>query len=141
MKPGIMLGDVITSLFRKPFTEKYPFERREPPERLRGLLLFDPETCTGCGLCVKDCPANAIQMIVLDKASKQFVLSYHVDRCTFCAQCVNSCNQGCLSMAHDRWELAALSRDPLALNYGEASLVERVLAGEFAPDAPTPAQT
>lgn len=141
MKPGVMLSDVVGSLLRRPFTERYPYERRDVPERLRGLLLWDPQNCTGCGICAQDCPASAVQVIVLDKATKKFVLAYHVDRCTFCGQCVNSCKQGCLSMAPDRWELAALGREAFMVHYGEANDVRRVLAGEFTPDAAAAAES
>jgi formate hydrogenlyase subunit 6/NADH:ubiquinone oxidoreductase subunit I len=137
MKIGAMLSDVVVSFVRRPITEKYPFERRDTPERLRGHLLWDPENCTGCGLCVKDCPANAIEMFVLDKANKQFVLRYHVDRCTFCAQCVDSCRQDCLAMSSDQWELAAFDRDSFVVYYGDEHDVERVLAGLAEPDAAT----
>ena len=119
MKIGTMLNDVAGSLFKGPVTEKYPFERRDPPERLRGLLLWDAESCTGCSLCAKDCPANAIEVITVDKASKQYAFRYHVDRCTFCAQCVASCRQGCLSMSNDIWELASLGREPFLVLYGD----------------------
>lgn len=118
MKFGVMLGDVTRSLFQKPVTEKYPFERREAPERYRGHLNWKQETCTGCGLCVMDCPAAAIEMIVLDKKAKRFVLRYHLDRCTFCAQCVYSCKQGSLKLSNNVWELAALSKGPFATYSG-----------------------
>ncbi len=131
MKFAVMLSDVSRSLFRRPATERYPFERREPSERLRGLLHWNPEPCTGCGLCAKDCPAGAIEMIVLDKASKRFVMLYHVDRCTFCAQCVKSCRQGSLSMSSDEWELAALDRDTLLVAYGDEADIESVLRSDY----------
>lgn len=140
MKIGAMLGDVTSSLFHSPVTEKYPFERRSTPERLRGLLQWNPEHCIGCGLCAKDCPANAIEMIVLDKESKRFVLHYHADRCTFCAQCVHSCRHGCLEMSSDLWELAALNKEPFGLYYGDGNDVEAVLAGCADPDTGTPDQ-
>jgi formate hydrogenlyase subunit 6/NADH:ubiquinone oxidoreductase subunit I len=124
-----MLSDVVRALFRRPVTEFYPFERQAPPKRLRGLLQFNPEQCTGCALCVKDCPARAIELITVDKATKRFVLRYHIDRCTFCAQCVQSCRYKCLSMSSDQWELAALSTKPLILHYGRKSDVESVVAG------------
>ena len=74
--------------------------------------------CTGCKLCVRDCPSNAIELEVVDKATKRFVLRYHTDRCTFCAQCVVNCNFDCLGLSHEQWELAALSKQPFIVSYG-----------------------
>lgn len=130
MKLSAMWRDALDSLVRSPVTEKYPFKRYEAPEHLRSRLHWDASKCTGCGLCAKDCPADAIEMIVIDKKNRQFVFRYDVDRCTFCAQCVASCRQGCLSMANDEWELAALSRDDFKVYYGDNGDVETVLAGD-----------
>ena len=129
MKIGLMFKDVSQSLFKRPFTEKYPFVHYSPPARLRGQIHWSSEKCTGCGLCAKDCPASALVMSVLDKKTKRFVLGYHLDRCTFCGQCVVSCRQGCLYMSNEEWELAALSREPFRINYGEETDIEFVLAG------------
>ena len=138
MKISTMLSDVSTSLFRRPVTEKYPFERRDAPERLRGQLRWDSSQCTGCGLCAKDCPACAIEMFVLDKAAKRFVLRYHVDRCTFCAQCVSSCRQGCLTMSSEMWELAALNTGSFTIYYGDETDVEHVMERIASPDSGEP---
>jgi formate hydrogenlyase subunit 6/NADH:ubiquinone oxidoreductase subunit I len=135
MKIGTMLRDIVQSLFRPPATRRYPAERQTPPERLRGALHWNPERCTGCCMCTKDCPANAIELITLDKASKRFVLRYHMDRCTFCAQCVQTCRFGCLEMPSDQWELAALRKEPFTVHYGNDADVEAVLAGRARPDA------
>ncbi len=49
-------------------TRKYPYERRELPERSRGLiaLLLEPETnifrCESCLMCEKACPSRAISI-------------------------------------------------------------------------------
>lgn len=135
MKFGMMFKDVAASLVKKPVTERYPYVHKEAPPRLRGRLVWQPENCTGCQLCAMDCPAGALEMIVLDKSSKRFVLTYHLDRCTFCAQCVHSCRQGCLAMAADAWELAALDKVAFALYFGEEGDVREVLERETAGDA------
>ncbi len=120
-----MLSDIVGSLLKRPVTEMYPFERREAPQHLRGKLVWKPEGCTGCGLCTKDCPSNAIELITIDKKAKRFVLRYHVDRCTFCAQCAQNCRFNCIEMQNDQWELAALNRQPFEVYYGnEADLQE-----------------
>lgn len=136
MKFGTMLSDVATSLFRKPVTEEYPFERREAPGHFRGRLKWSMEKCTGCGLCAMDCPADAITMIVLDKKAKRFVMRYQVDRCTFCAQCVHSCRQGSLEMESDIWELAGPNRDGFVLYYGKEEDIAEVLEGKTDPNTP-----
>lgn len=128
MKIGAMLGDVTRSLIKKPITEEYPKVRQEAPERFRGCLDWNPEKCTGCGMCAMDCPANAIEMIVIDKKTRRFVLQYHIDRCTFCAQCVHSCMHGCLEMRSDLWELAAMDKDNFTKWFGEAGDIKYALA-------------
>jgi formate hydrogenlyase subunit 6/NADH:ubiquinone oxidoreductase subunit I len=134
MKFATMLSDILPSLFKSPMTEMYPFERKEPPAHLRALLNWNRENCTGCGLCAMDCPAQAIEMIVLDKKSKRFVMCFHIDRCTFCAQCIYSCRQGCLEMTPENWELATLNKNALTLYYGDRADVEEVLATAASPN-------
>jgi NAD(P)H-quinone oxidoreductase subunit I len=124
-----MWKDALESLVKKPVTQKYPFVRIDAPDQLRSQLHWNSEKCTGCGLCAKDCPADAIDVIVLDKKAKRFVFRYNIDRCTFCGQCVASCRQDSLDMASDEWELAALTRDDFVVYYGADADVESVLAG------------
>jgi hypothetical protein len=59
----------LTHLVRpRPVTRKYPYEKRELPERSRGLiaLLLEPETnifkCESCLMCEKACPPRAISI-------------------------------------------------------------------------------
>ncbi|MCP5095879.1 MAG: 4Fe-4S dicluster domain-containing protein [Chloroflexi bacterium] len=128
LKVGTMFSDVLRSLFQRPATEQYPFERTEAPTRLRGHLNWNAEKCTGCRLCVKDCPSQAIELITIDKKAKQFVMRYHADRCTFCAQCVQNCRFECIEMASEDWELAALTKEPFTVYYGDDTDVAGVLA-------------
>jgi formate hydrogenlyase subunit 6/NADH:ubiquinone oxidoreductase subunit I len=138
MKIGAMFRDVATAFFQKPVTQKYPFERQPAPARLRGKLVWNGQKCTGCSLCSKDCPSDAIQMVVNDKQTKTFVLQYHVDRCIFCAQCVQNCRLKCLEMSNQDWELASLSKEPFTLYYGDEAKVqaylEQVAAAQAAAD-------
>jgi formate hydrogenlyase subunit 6/NADH:ubiquinone oxidoreductase subunit I len=131
---GAMLGDVLRSLFKKPFTQLYPFEKKPAPVQLRGKLTWDPTKCTGCQLCIKDCPANAIELITLDKVNKRFVMRYNIDRCTFCEQCVISCRFKCLDMSNEDWELASIKKEPFTVYYGKEADVDFLLAKAATPD-------
>lgn len=135
MKIG-MVNDLLKSAFRRPVTERYPFERYPAPEHYRGLLRWNPEKCTGCALCVKDCPAEALELIVVDKAAKRFVLRYYADRCTYCGQCAYSCRFDCIELSADDWELADVAREAFAKAYGRLEdVVEGELQHEPSPDA------
>jgi len=140
MKIGAMLGDILRSLFKKPATEMYPFVKNSTPEDLRGALLYDSSKCTGCQLCIKDCPANAIELITIDKANKRFVMRYHPDRCVYCAQCVQNCRFKCLAMSDEQWELATTKREAFMVHYGKDEDVEFLLekAAQAGAEEPCP---
>lgn len=111
MSIGTMFQDIVESFFKKSATQLYPVERTTPPQRYRGILSYSPSACTGCSLCVKDCPSDAIELIILDRAAKRYVVKYHMDRCIYCGQCVVNCKFKCINMSHDEWEHAALDKN------------------------------
>lgn len=127
MKLPIILFDLIHSLFSKPATEPFPAAKTDDITRLRGKLDWHPEHCAGCGLCVKDCPADALELITLDKASKRFVMHYDVGRCTFCGQCVQSCRFDCLDLSSTEWSMATTDKARFSIYYGEQADVAQVL--------------
>ncbi len=132
---GTMLGEIVNSLFIKPATEKYPFVHYPAPAQLRGKLVWDPAKCTGCQLCVKDCPSEALELFVLDKVNKRFVLRYYADRCTYCAQCLENCRLKCLGMSSEEWELASSNKESFVVYYGKEEDVQTLLA-RFAQEPP-----
>ena len=127
MKIGTMLKDIVRSLFSKPVTRLYPAKREPAPTRLRGKLTWNPEKCTGCCLCVKDCPSDALELITVDKVNKRFVIRYDMGRCTFCSQCVQNCRFGCLEMSNEQWELAATSKTPFTVYYGAEEDIQKLM--------------
>jgi len=135
VRPATLLCDVLSALLHRPVTVLYPTERRAVPANLRGALTWNPEKCTGCGLCVKDCPSNAIELITLDKAARRLVIRYHADRCAFCAQCAQNCRFKCLEMSPEQWELAALDKQPFMVLLGEEADVADFMA-RFAAGSP-----
>lgn len=122
-----MLKDVVGALFKAPITEKYPFVCNPAPERLRGALVWSPENCTGCGLCAKDCPANALDVVIVDRAKKEFIIHYNTSKCTYCGQCVESCRQESYTMDSNAWALAALNKEPFSLTFAKEGVVDKYM--------------
>jgi NAD-dependent dihydropyrimidine dehydrogenase PreA subunit len=48
---------------------------------------IDPELCTGCGICVENCPMDVIRM---DEESQKAVIRY-ADDCMLCLFCERDC--------------------------------------------------
>ena len=136
MTIGTMFQDIVESFFKKPTTRLYPAENIAPPERYRGILSFDPSLCTGCKLCVKDCPSDAIDLVILDRAAKQYVMKYHMDRCIYCGQCMVNCKFKCIGMSSQEWEHAALNKD-FMVTYGRDEDIARYLESLAQPPAET----
>jgi formate hydrogenlyase subunit 6/NADH:ubiquinone oxidoreductase subunit I len=57
------------------------------------VKVTSPETCKACGLCVKRCPMDAIQLKVSAKATNKFfkVVEVDTDLCVGCGVCVHKC--------------------------------------------------
>ena len=115
-KPGKMASEVLRHVLKKPATIKYPYEKVQMPPKFRGKLKFSPEKCVGCKLCMRDCPANAIENVKVGE--KQFDSIVNLDRCLYCMQCVLSCAKKALDFT-DEYELAALDRKSLRVKINE----------------------
>jgi len=94
-----LLPQLWRTLHAKPITVRYPFGPLELPRYFRGRPEIDEELCRGCGLCVRDCPADALE---LDRRSRdEFRLVLYHDRCAYCGQCETSCEFGALHITNE----------------------------------------
>lgn len=113
-----MLPRLLGSLLRRPFTVKYPFAPAEVSPAYRGELLFDAEACVGCGLCVRDCPAFALELV--EVAENRYQLVFHRGRCAFCGQCQESCPPEAIVLS-TAFELATADKGSLTGPAAESS--------------------
>ena len=90
-----LLNAVIEAMINPPETVDYPFAVLELPEGYRGAIVFDPEKCIGCGLCVRDCPAEALK--INKKSREEYTVFHYPARCAYCGQCEDSCRHGAIS--------------------------------------------
>jgi len=110
--------ELLKQLFKKPATNVFPFtyypdsilkllekvEKGEAkinppveiPKNFRGKIVYDRDECIGCKLCIKVCPAEAIEFIP-DKKK----IRIHIDHCIFCSQCNDICPVKCLNMSEE----------------------------------------
>lgn len=97
-------------------TIDYPNSPAPPlAERFRGRPLIDEEKCpSGCQLCAKGCPTNAIKVVP--------TLSIDLGRCLFCTECADLCPVGAITYSQDyrlsvnrRSDLLVESKDDLIL--------------------------
>ena len=125
--PFPMVQELLGQLFKKPNTNPFPAAQLPPtitgliekvgkgeatlnppvpvPEKLRGKMTYVRETCIGCKLCIKVCPAHAIDFIESTKKVRIFV-----SQCIQCGQCTEICPKQCLALSeeflnanHDRY--------------------------------------
>ena len=113
-----MVGELLKCLFCRPETNPFPAKRL--PESVAGFLkavgegrarmnppvpvppgarcriTYERETCIGCQMCIKVCPAHAIEMVAGKKKIRLFR-----GQCIACAQCVEVCPKSCLKVDHE----------------------------------------
>jgi formate hydrogenlyase subunit 6/NADH:ubiquinone oxidoreductase subunit I len=83
-----LIKDMGMCLLKKAVTQEYPFIKVQAPEGYRGRQIFHPEKCISCGLCERDCPAKAIELL---EVSGRRLPHFYLDRCIFCYQCAEAC--------------------------------------------------
>ena len=69
----------LKNLFSKPATSQYPAVPKEYPEKSRGHVEIDIDSCIMCGICSRKCMSGAIKV---DRATK----TWSIERMG-CVQC------------------------------------------------------
>jgi formate hydrogenlyase subunit 6/NADH:ubiquinone oxidoreductase subunit I len=93
-----LLPNIITNIFSKPRTMNYPTEPAAVSVNFRGSVRVHSSNCVGCSLCVRDCPAFALELE--GETNGRFRLIHYRDRCTYCGQCELSCRYKALYLDH-----------------------------------------
>ena len=98
------LGVTLGHFFGKTITQEYPEVKPNLPPRSHGLLLFYPEKCISCSLCVTACPNRAIVLKSEkggEESKKRVLTEYVIDfrYCMFCGLCLDACPTSALEFS------------------------------------------
>ena len=106
---------VSSTLSGRRFTTRFPAEPCIVPEKYRGKVEFDLDSCVGCGACVNVCPTRALTQvddIECDKPVRK--ITYRYDACIFCGNCSENCTTENGVSLSNTWDLAGLDRGAMA---------------------------
>ena len=125
---GNLKGLTVTlrALLRKPVTAQYPREHLPVAPRFMGfpVLMWDEGVgepfCTGCMVCVRNCPTQCMRAVMMDNplhaegrsTRRKIVESFEINygRCILCGICVSVCNFDAIEMSHEH-ELSKYGRN------------------------------
>ncbi|MEL9990136.1 MAG: NADH-quinone oxidoreductase subunit I [Thermoproteus sp.] len=94
MSHAKLFAVAIKNLFERPWTVKWPEERRDYGPAVRGFIVNDRSKCISCQLCEAVCPAKAIKFHVEGDGKRYPGIDW--GRCILCGYCVDACPTGSL---------------------------------------------
>jgi NADH-quinone oxidoreductase subunit I len=127
-RAAVLVPELFRNLFHRPATRAYPFVKVEVPVGFRGTPRFTPDLCTGCKVCMRDCPSDAIHIEVesipstepavegkpAPRPTRKMSMTLYLDRCVHCGRCAEVCPRNALALDTD-FEVANFSHDALKL--------------------------
>lgn len=95
-----------------------------------GKIILDAKKCTGCAVCVAQCPTGALTDLRAGDVSR---LMFRQESCVGCGQCVDVCPEKCLHLTKVL-EVGKLNHEPQVVFEGDFFHC-RVCGAPFAPKA------
>ncbi len=77
-------------------------------------LLFYQERCVGCGICQKQCPVGAVQLLKTEsQGADSLRMDFHREKCICCGRCEQECIGTAREVCGTAWEIPDLMRELL----------------------------
>ncbi len=149
------LATTLRWLGRKPITAQYPDQHLPVQDRYMGFpaLLWDETAdepfCTGCMVCVRECPTQCMSAVMHDNPKftdgeshrRKIIETFEINlnRCILCGICVDVCAFDAIEMSHEH-ELASFARAGARADLGLLLQLGRKYQNEESWTATTPAK-
>ncbi|MDO4732087.1 MAG: 4Fe-4S dicluster domain-containing protein [Bacillota bacterium] len=127
------IKEAVSQLFSKPSTEKYPLVKKEVNDGFRGKLVFHPELCINCGMCIRVCAPQAItRTIEKTEEGDRITMEFHMGSCTFCSMCADFCSKNSIELSKE-YSMVVTNEDDLKVR---GSFIKKLPAAkkELSPD-------
>lgn len=98
--------EMLKNLFSPPVTTEYPLKPKKFVPEVRGKVVNNIDNCIFCGMCQRNCPADAI---TVDRVARTWTINPF--SCVQCRGCVDNCPKKCLSMQEHYTEPATVKTD------------------------------
>lgn len=127
------IKEAVSSLFKKPSTEKFPLVPKEAPDHYRGKIAYDPEKCINCGMCIRVCAPAAITRTV-DKVEDgdKITFEFYMGSCTFCQMCADFCPRNAIELTKD-YEMIGQDKEDFMVR---GTFIKKPPQKPVAPDKP-----
>ena len=107
------IKEAVSQVFRKPSTENFPAEVPEAAEGYRGRIVYHPDLCINCGMCMRVCAPQAMTKTVvpLENGDQEITMEFNLGSCTFCQMCADFCSRHAIEMSRDYLMVAEDEKD------------------------------
>ena len=131
------LKEAVSQVFRKPSTENFPAVVPEAPDGYRGRIVYHPELCINCGLCMRVCSPQCMTKTVvpLENGDQEITMEFDLGSCTFCSLCADFCSRNAIELTKD-YMMVAETREDLMVR---GTFIKTKPVPKAKPAAPKPA--
>ncbi len=109
------LRHLLRTLRRGPDTVDFPHGEAHISPTYQGVLIVDMSLCRGCGLCVRACPADALELV--GNRQEGWGMRVYHDRCAVCGLCELACPSGAVRR-YPRYPAGSACRESLMDEHG-----------------------